>query len=44
MCGEAAAKRLHEVADDLASTNDIVLERGGARYLVKGPRRGDAEG
>ena len=34
---EAAAKRLHEIADELASGNDIVLERDGARFVAKVP-------
>ena len=37
MSREAAAKRLHEIADELASGNDIVLERGGARFVAKVP-------
>ena len=34
---EAAAKRLHEIANELASGNDIVLELGGARFAAKAP-------
>jgi amphi-Trp domain-containing protein len=37
MSREAAAKRLHEIADELASGNDIVLERNGARFVAKVP-------
>ena len=33
----AAAKRLHEIANELASGNEIVLERGGARFVAKVP-------
>jgi hypothetical protein len=39
----AAAKRLHEIANELASGNDIVPERGGARFVAKVPDDG-AEG
>ena len=31
------AKRLHEIADELTSGNDIALERGGARFVAKVP-------
>lgn len=34
---EAAAKPLHEIANELASGNDIVLELGGARFVAKAP-------
>ncbi len=34
---EEAAKRLHQIADELASGNDIVLERKGARFITKVP-------
>ncbi len=34
---EEAAKRLHQIADELASGNDIVLERKGARFIAKVP-------
>jgi len=34
---EEAAARLHEIADELASGNDIVLERDGLRFVVKVP-------
>ena len=34
---EEAARRLHEIADELASGNDIVLERSGARFVAKVP-------
>ena len=37
MSREDAAKRLHEIADELASGNDIRLERGGARFVAKVP-------
>ena len=37
MSREAAAKRLHEIANELASGNDVVLERGGARFVAKVP-------
>lgn len=37
MSREAAAQRLHEIADELASDNDIVLERDGARFVAKVP-------
>ncbi len=37
MSRESAAKRLHEIANELASGNDIVLERGGARFVAKVP-------
>ncbi len=34
---EEAAKRLHEIADELASGNDVVMERNGMRFVVKVP-------
>jgi amphi-Trp domain-containing protein len=34
---EDAAARLHAIADELASGNDIVLERGQARFVAKVP-------
>jgi amphi-Trp domain-containing protein len=37
MSREAAAQRLHEIADELASDNDIVLEGDGARFVAKVP-------
>jgi amphi-Trp domain-containing protein len=37
MSREAAAQRLHEIADELASDNDIVLEGGEARFVAKVP-------
>jgi amphi-Trp domain-containing protein len=37
MSREAAAQRLHEIADELGSENDIVLERDGARLVAKVP-------
>ncbi len=37
MSREAAAARLHEIADEPASGNDIVMERGGLRFVAKVP-------
>jgi amphi-Trp domain-containing protein len=37
MSRENAAARLHEIADELASGNDIILERGEARFVAKVP-------
>jgi amphi-Trp domain-containing protein len=37
MSREAAAGRLHEIADELASGNDIIMERGQARFVAKVP-------
>jgi amphi-Trp domain-containing protein len=37
MSREEAAKRIHEIADELGSGNDIVLERHGARFVAKVP-------
>jgi amphi-Trp domain-containing protein len=34
---EAAASRLHEIADELASNNDIVIERGDLRFTARVP-------
>ncbi len=34
---EAAAARLHAIADELASGNDIILERAAARFVAKVP-------
>ncbi len=34
---EAAAARIREIADELASGNDIVLERNGAKFVAKVP-------
>jgi amphi-Trp domain-containing protein len=34
---EEAAARLHQIADELASGNDIVLERNEARFVAKVP-------
>ena len=34
---EQAAARLREIADELASGNDIVLESGGLRFVSKVP-------
>ena len=35
MSREQAAKRLHEIADELGSGNDVVLERSGVRFKTK---------
>ncbi len=37
MSREDAAARLHAIADELASGNDIILERGAARFVAKVP-------
>lgn len=37
MSREDAAGRLHAIADELASGNDIILERGTARFVAKVP-------
>ena len=37
MTREAAAARIRAIADELASGNDIVLERNGARFVAKVP-------
>jgi amphi-Trp domain-containing protein len=37
MSREAAAQRLHEIADELGSENDILLQSGGARFMAKVP-------
>jgi amphi-Trp domain-containing protein len=37
MSREAAAARLHAIADELASGNDIILERGATRFVAKVP-------
>jgi amphi-Trp domain-containing protein len=34
---EEAAARLHAIADELASGNDIVLERGNLRFVARVP-------
>jgi len=34
---EAAAARLREIADELASGNDVLFERGGMRIVAKVP-------
>ena len=34
---EAAAARLHEIADELASGNDIVMQSGDLRFVAKVP-------
>ena len=35
MSREDAAARPHAIADELASGNDIILERGQARFVAK---------
>ena len=40
MSREAAAARLHAIADELASGNDIILERGATRFVAKVPDQG----
>jgi amphi-Trp domain-containing protein len=37
MSREDAAGRLRAIADELASGNDIILERGAARFVAKVP-------
>jgi amphi-Trp domain-containing protein len=37
MSREDAAARLHAIADELASGNDIILERRQARFVAKVP-------
>ena len=37
MSREDAAARLHAIADELASGNDIIFERGQARLVAKVP-------
>jgi amphi-Trp domain-containing protein len=37
MSREAAAARISEIAHELASGNDIVLEREGVRFVAKVP-------
>ncbi len=37
MSRETAAARLHEIADELASGNDIIMERGDLRFVAKVP-------
>jgi amphi-Trp domain-containing protein len=37
MSREDAAARLHAIADELASGNDIILEQGQARFVAKVP-------
>ena len=34
---EAAAQRLHAIADELASGNDIVMERDNLRFVARVP-------
>jgi amphi-Trp domain-containing protein len=34
---EAAAARLREIADELASGNDVVIERGNLRFVARVP-------
>jgi amphi-Trp domain-containing protein len=36
---EEAAKRLHEIADEMASGNDFVIERDGLRFVAPIPDR-----
>ncbi len=38
MSRDAAAARIREIADELGSGNDIVLERNGARFVAKVPK------
>ena len=37
MSREAAAVRLHAIADELASGDDVILERGQARFVANVP-------
>lgn len=37
MSRKAAAARLHEIADELGSGNDIIMERGDLRFVAKVP-------
>ena len=37
MWSENAAARLHAIADEPASDNDIILERGRTRFVAKAP-------
>ena len=37
MSREDAAARLHAIADELASGNDIIFEHGTARFVAKVP-------
>jgi amphi-Trp domain-containing protein len=37
MSREDAAARLHAIADELSSGNDIILEQGQARFVAKVP-------
>ena len=37
MSREDAAARLHAIADELACGNDIIIERGRARFVAKVP-------
>ena len=37
MARETAAARLHEIADELASGNDIIMERGELRFVARVP-------
>ena len=34
---EEAAKRMHEIADELASGNDIVMQRDNLRFVARVP-------
>ena len=38
---EAAAARLHAIADELASGNDVIFERDGLRIVAKVPAEVD---
>jgi len=38
---EEAAARLHMIADELASGNDVVMERGDLRFVAHVPARVD---
>jgi amphi-Trp domain-containing protein len=37
MSREAAAARLHEIADELASGNDIIVQGGELRFVARVP-------
>jgi hypothetical protein len=39
---EAAAARLHAIADELASNNDVVIERGDLRFVAHVPDQSTA--
>jgi hypothetical protein len=40
---EEAAARLHAIADELASGNDVVIERETMRFVAHVPRSGQPE-